>query len=512
MGLLEVLFPPLDQTATALDWRARLAAGGLDTSFWDQTPVRVNRGINEYGAELFVRAWTFLRQLSIVIWPTEYTSVPEADQDNLLDGAGEVVFQLPRDPATFAQVRMKLSASAFAATTTLGPGEILIRVGAMAEFSSVETVTIIPGRVTVVICQAVQTGPDYNVGANLTPSLVRELPGVDVGGVVGKGLIVGDGSANGSFRLHAGTPGYSIQFVSPGPSNLSFTVSLSGTPGTYTIGLTTDGAGNSTATADQVVEYLMSVAVGPATPCLRAAQLLGTGSGVVQPTGVLGLPYDGGWLERVGNLKEQNPQYLRRMLAYWDMTHRAGNTDLGLEGWARVKPAGYEQSPVRRVKVNSNIDVAGNPSGAAITIVVAGDNSGVGSEDVVAVRANFENPQKYANVAQNALNVISASVRVIAVVGTVEIYQTYKPGLNNFRTLAIANVRQLERDTDIGQQNLVAQQVSGRIQAVAPTFVKRIVFTTFDGVAVTTFTGPSVNLNFDEIVNFDLTALVFTAV
>lgn len=343
-------------------------------------------------------------------------------------------YQLDPQPAVFARGRVIVRLSSGVGPVAIAasqlhagtPGPVTAE---SKLYTSIAADTLLPGENNVIDFLADQTGDTYNLPVGSPFELKTSVPGADVV-IAASGEPKTIGSGNASIVYYSATGGVSVETIAPGAPNVNLTVN--GNLGTkvVTIVLPTNNVSAlyaDAATVRKAIADAIPIGALAVGPLLLSVKLGGNGTGIVQPTpAAVALPWQGTWLSVYGRNLQDNQSLAEDCANRWDtigggsgdgVATSDAQTDSALAYWAKVKPAGYEASPVAYVRVYSNTDASGNVDGAATLVALAGSGGALPAGDVTAVAANFENPQKYSY--GTTLRTISVTNYPIYVIGVV---------------------------------------------------------------------------------------------
>lgn len=184
-------------------------------------------------------------------------------------------------------------------------------------------------------------------------------------------------------------------------------------------------------------------------------------------------PPDFTWLTQQGADVESDDALKQRCITRWGTIGAECNEE-GILYYAFLAPAGYIASPVKFARVLTNWIVSTNYTGywpGAITVVVGSDFGGLIPGDLAAVRANYENPQKYG--IGRLLSVINMDL--LPVIVSADVYAFASSGLTaqNIMDLVTSSLVDFESFIDIGEA-VFPQKIGARIEDANKKVIRNV--------------------------------------
>lgn len=338
-------------------------------------------------------------------------------------------FSLTPDGAVSAKGRILLRGVGGAPAYTFAAGSITIGTpGPFTDRSRLYTNTepgaIDPNGVLMLEFEANEAGDAYNLPVYSELELKTSYAGIVVSNPP-SGPATAIGSGNSGLLFNAGAVGVTVDLLNLGASQV---LAVNGfISGAVEITLETNAGSVVVSTAEDVRRAVRDAISGGLT-LLFDCRNAGDGSGLVAMTPTpVALEFTGTWLSQAG-APAQTADILRTLAASrWDT--RGGGAGDGappsdaatadaLVYWGLQKPAGYAQTPVRHIRIYSNLDPdTGLASGGVTTVMLAGPAGALSATDVAAVEALYYNPRKFCW--SSRLAVRSAANLVIAVTAVV---------------------------------------------------------------------------------------------
>lgn len=429
---------------------------------------------------------------------------------------GKSQYQLDPNLPVFAVGRMLLSAVPTAASQAIAAGQIRVGTPGAAGpqskiFFNTEGGTLVPGQTLLLTFQAEADGDTYNLPVGSPLDLKTSLAGASVS-LPASGPPQSIGAGNASLLFFAKDTGVSVEAVNLGANE---PLTVNGNLGTkkVTISLRTNGGGVAQSTAEEIrakTKEAMTIGATNVGALLIECKNGGDGTGLFGVTASpVALPFFGSWLEVQGAPLEEDPDFKERCRTRWDtLGGGAGDgappsdaaTPDALVFWGRAKPAGYATSPVRKIKVHSNLDGdTGLASGGVITVVIAGSAGALDAPDVAAVEQNYYNPRKFSW--SSRLLVKSAQNLTVALTGTVNVLLGSRRTLDEARARVAAGLAAYQKTLDIAQP-IYFQKVGARIEDSDVDAIRDVDLLNTGSVTPT----------WRQIIVFDLTALAFVYV
>lgn len=205
------------------------------------------------------------------------------------------------------------------------------------------------------------------------------------------------------------------------------------------------------------------------------------------------LPNATTWITAQGTDDETDDSLRNRCINRWG-TIGAGGTDGAYAYWATYPINGGTTSPVSRVKVVSNL-YQGKAKPAFTTVFVAGTTGLLSNQDLAAVAANFENPQKYP--AKFRVQIVNATPKFIPIVGTVNIYRSSNLLPQDVQSSVEDALLNYQKSLDIGARGVYRDAIISYIFSRPTIGDVKINLTTIRNIELASPQNV-VNLNYDE--------------
>lgn len=179
------------------------------------------------------------------------------------------------------------------------------------------------------------------------------------------------------------------------------------------------------------------------------------------------------WISQAGTDLESDDSLKQRCLARWGTIGAECNEE-GILYWTFLAPAGYTASPVRFAKVLSNWTKSTTYTGywpGLVSVVVGSDFGPLAPADLIAVRANFENPQKYGIGRQLFL----IDMELLNVTVSADVFAFGAAGLTaqQIKDLVIASLVDFESFIDIGE-SIFPQKIGARIEDANKKVIRNV--------------------------------------
>lgn len=397
-------------------------------------------------------------------------------------------YQLTPTGPVFARGRLLITGVGGSPAKTFVAGDVVVGTPgpfgpASRLYTNTEGGSIDSAGILMMTFSAQVAGDAYNLPVDSALELKTSYAGLSVTNPAsGPATLVGNGNAG--LLFNAAAAGVTVAVVNVG-ANQSLVVAPIGS--LVLISLATDGAGAATSTADQVriaARHAIDFGLSLIFDCRNA----GNGTGIVAITAApVALEYAGTWLSQAG-APAQSGDILKTLAASrWDT--RGGGAGDGappsdaatadaLTYWGLQVPAGYAASPVRRIRINSNLDPdTGLASGGVIAVMIAGPAGALTAADVAAVDALYYNPRKFAWAAR--LVVRSAANLIVTLVGTVYVKMASGRTLAGAQALVEAALTtyaqgdDTEPGFDIGQE-LYPQEIGARMAVADKAGIRNV--------------------------------------
>ena len=177
-------------------------------------------------------------------------------------------------------------------------------------------------------------------------------------------------------------------------------------------------------------------------------------------------PLSTSWITQLGIDEEADAQLRIRCRSRWGTIGAEGNEEAMLY-YALLPPTGYTASPVKYVRVMS-CWLNSQYWPGAVTVVVASDAGPLSPVDLAAVRANYENPQRYGIC--RILDVINAESLIVIISGDVNIFQSSGISATEIQQQVEASLADYQTLIDIGEvvfpEKIAARMEDGNKSAI----------------------------------------------
>lgn len=480
MGIIDTLFPPIDEPTVFQSVMTEHRANGVPTSSWVSL-INVGLSLTHFVSEAFSTAATLGRTLVRGMFTDtllfDAQNAPNAQTlatvTTYADQFAQSQYQESLQPATFTILRVELFSTSNAPTFSFTAGSVLVGTPAVSNallYTLTENVVLAAGGRVIGYCKAQSPGSQYNLAANSTFELKTTFAGVSAK-LPASGERYTFGTGNSSLSVHAGV-NLLATFTTGGGAQikLGFRVQAANvTVLTITVGIgsdiwvnmRSDGASNPISTAAECRTGLLFF--GFSDDVFAGVQLPdGTdGSGVMVPVALTGLPQASTALQVAGQNTEQAVNLIPRCISKWDATEVGSGTDDALYYWATLPPTGYTASPVSQCSVLTITKPDGTIAGGYTTVLVSGPLGPLSGADLTAVQGNMVNPRK--NAAFTILNVVNTVARNITVSATVTYLRSSKLVDDDITSAIAASLLVLQGLLSMGVQSINPSRISGFI-------------------------------------------------
>lgn len=179
------------------------------------------------------------------------------------------------------------------------------------------------------------------------------------------------------------------------------------------------------------------------------------------------------WITQAGTDQESDDSVKQRCLARWGTIGAECNEE-GILYWTFLAPAGYAASPVKFARVLSNWTKTNAYTGywpGLVSVVVGNDFGALAPADFAAVRANFENPQKYGIGRQLFL----IDMELLPVTVSADVFAFGAAGLTpqQIKDAVIASLVDFESFIDIGE-SIFPQKIGARIEDANKKVIRNV--------------------------------------
>jgi len=200
------------------------------------------------------------------------------------------------------------------------------------------------------------------------------------------------------------------------------------------------------------------------------------------------------WKTQIGIDAEPDDKLKERCRARWGTIGAECNEEAMIY-FALLPPAGYTASPVKYVRVMSDwLQMQYWPG--AVTVVVGSDAGTLPIIDLNAVRANYENPQKYG--IGRVLDVVNMNLKLVGITATVNVFSSSGASLTDIQAKVEASLADYETLLGIGEV-LAPQKIGARMEDADKSAIRDVVLSS-----------PNVMVEplFYEKVKFDLSPMM----
>jgi hypothetical protein len=178
----------------------------------------------------------------------------------------------------------------------------------------------------------------------------------------------------------------------------------------------------------------------------------------------------GSWKTQIGIDSEPDDKLKERCRARWGTIGAECNEEAMIY-FALLPPAGYTASPVKYVRVMSDwLQMQYWPG--AVTVVVGSDAGALPIIDLNAVRANYENPQKYG--IGRVLDVVNMNLKLVSITATVNVFSSSGASLTDIQAKVEASLADYETLLGIGEV-LAPQKIGARMEDADKSAIRDVV-------------------------------------
>ena len=489
MGYIDDQFPLTDESTNFLAVMAKHLANGVPTSSWVSL-VNVGLSLTHFVSEAFSTGSNLVRGVIRGMFVDTILADAQAAPDatalaNVTANAADFAlsqYQESLQPATFAVLRVELSAIANAPANNFTAGSVIAGIPSIGSnvliYSLDEDIRLAPGGRVVAYFKANSPGSAYNLAAGTAFELKTTFAGVTASLPL-SGARYTFGSGNSSLSFHMGAnfndaAGLQVGFRVQSANVTTATISFLTSPDRVWVNMRSDGASAPLSTAEECRALVTSIILEARLPGIQLPA--GTdGSGVMAVAGLVQLAYAvTPPLERSGQEAETAVQLMTACPAKWDALDVGNGTPDALYYWVTRPPAGYAATPVSQAEVLDITKPDGTISGGYVTILVTGPLGPLSGPDLAAVQGNMVNPRK--NAAFTVLNVVNTVAHNITVNATITYAIASKLVDADITSAIAASLLKLQALLKMGVQTIDESLVEGYV-VTASTDITVVVLT-----------------------------------
>lgn len=486
MAYIDDAFPLTDEATNFQAVMVEHQSNGVPTSAWVSL-LNVGLSLTHFVSEAFTTGSNLVRSvirgLFIDTILADAQSAPNTDAlDVVTANAADFAlsqYQETLQPATFAVLRVELSAISNAPTNSFTAGSVVAgtpATGNLLLYSLGEDVRLAAGGRVVAYFKATSPGIAYNLAAEAAFELKTTFVGVTASLPL-SGARYTFGSGNSSISFHMGANfgdagGLQVGFRVQAPSVTTATVTFLTSPDRVWVNMRSDAGSAPLSTAEECRALIVSSILEARLPGVQLPA--GTdGSGVVTAAGLVQLAYAASPpTETTGQDTQTAVQLITACPAKWDALDVGNGTEDALYYWVTKPPAGYTTTPVSQARVLNITKPDGTISGGYVTILVTGTLGPLSGTDLTAVQSNMVNPRK--NAAFTVLTVVNTVAHNITVTATVMYLLASKLVDADISDLIAASLLRLQALLKMGVQTIDPSLVEGYV-VTASTAISAVV-------------------------------------